>query len=352
MMPGRRIVKIFPAHRQKEGAGFVVTRPFPSVNLKDVDTDPFLMLDAFGPTMVDHTSPGAPWHPHRGFDTVSYFKQGAGAHQDSMGNKGIVRQGEVQWMRAGSGIIHDEGNPGLTRDDPPRPMEGFQVWVNLPAHLKMSPPDYRQLTAETFVWQDFTAHGATGTRVKVIAGDVSEQGAGGEAESPGSDAAPSGVRSPLTDVLSVPVMYVDVDMAPGAQALLPVPAGFETALVFVYAGTVRVFNGDKDAGGSSATRGDCVVYSTDDGGIRLAAPAVDEYVAETPLPEQPTTDDLERKAREYNGASLIVLAGKRIGEPIARHGPFVMNTDAELRQAFADYHAGKLATVKAQETKY
>uniref|UniRef100_A0A7S1MCV2 Pirin n=1 Tax=Neobodo designis TaxID=312471 RepID=A0A7S1MCV2_NEODS len=337
-MPSRRIVKIFTAHRQREGAGFIVTRPFPSANLKDADTDPFLMLDALGPTMVDHRSPGAPWHPHRGFDTVTYFKRGAGAHQDSMGNKGVVKEGEVQWMRAGSGVIHDEGNPGLTRDDPPRPSQGFQLWVNLPARLKMSPPDYQQLTAETFVWRDYVAHGSQGTRVKVIAGDLSD----------GSD----GVRSPLNDALSVPVMYVDVDMKPGANAVIPIPAGYETALVFVYAGSVRVFNGDKDAAGSPANRADCIVYASDDGALRLATPAADEYAPSEPVPETPTTDDLEREAREYHGASLLVLAGQRIGEPVARHGPFVMNTDEELRQAFADYHSGKLATVKAQETKH
>lgn len=335
----RRIAKIFTAHRQREGAGFIVTRPFPSGNLKDADTDPFLMLDAFGPTMTDYRSPGAPWHPHRGFDTVTYFKQGAGAHQDSMGNKGIVREGEVQWMRAGSGVIHDEGNPGLTRDDPPRPSMGFQMWVNLPAAMKMSPPDYRQLTADTFVWKPYGGLGSTGTKVKLIAGSLEE----GEA---------AGLASPLNDALAVSVLVADVEMVPGSQCVLPIPEGMETAIVFVYRGTVRAFNGAKDVGGSPASRGDCIVYGVDGGALKLATPEPDEFGPEHELPEQPTTDDLEKAARQFRGAAFMVMAGKRLREPIARHGPFVMNTEEELVQAFKDYQTGKLATVRAQETKY
>jgi redox-sensitive bicupin YhaK (pirin superfamily) len=334
----RRIAKIFTAHRQREGAGFIVSRPFPSRNLADADTDPFLLLDALGPTMVDHRSPGAPWHPHRGFDTVTYFKRGSGGHQDSMGNKGVVREGEVQWMRAASGVIHDEGHPGITRNDAPRPSEGFQLWVNLPAALKMSAPDYRHLTAETFVWRDYAVHGATGTKVKVIAGELGEEAAG--------------LRSPLTDALAVPVLYADVDMAPGGKCHLPIPDGMQTALLYVYRGAARVFNGAKDGAGGEVRRGDCVVYDTSDGGARVEAMEGDEYPPYDPAAEPTTTEELEEANQKHHGVSFLLLAGRRIGEPIARQGPFVMNTEAEIEQAFRDYQRGTLATTKATETRY
>ena len=339
-LPTRRISKVFTAHRQREGAGFVVVRPFPSANLKDEASDPFLLLDNFGPKMVDHRSPGAPWHPHRGFDTVTYFKRGEGAHQDSMGNKGIVRAGEVQWMRAGSGIVHDEGGPNMKPNDPPQPMEGFQLWVNLPAALKMSPPSYKHLTAESFQWRDFTAQGSTGTRIKVVAGTL------------GDDDDATSVGAQLGESLGIPILYADVELAPGATCTIPVPPNMETCLVYVYKGTLRAFNGDRDSAGASAKRGDCVVFAAEAGALRISALDAAEYPESTRLPDAPTDDDLETEAFTYRGAAFLIIAGQPIREPIARHGPFVMNTNEELLQAFHDYESGKLAKVRAQETKY
>lgn len=346
-MQSRTVLRIFTATRQREGAGFIVAQPIPHRQLRDHDADPFLMLHAFGPVMVDHRSPGAPWHPHRGFDTVTYILQGESQHQDSMGNKGMIRAGEVQWMRAGSGVVHDEGSR-MARDDPARPSEGFQIWVNLPSTMKMSSPDYRQLTAETFVWHAYDQLGSTGTRVKIIAGRFHAD----------NEDVKGAVESPLNEALAIPVLIADVRIAPGGIARLPLDEEMETAIVYVFRGAGRVFNGGLDTQGTIVKRDDCAVFKTTEGAgdktfLHLAALQADEYKVTTDEAVPATTsDDLEAEALNHRGMSVLVLAGKRIREPIARHGPFVMNTDAELQQAFMDYHAGKLASVKGKETAY
>ena len=142
-----RLIKKFKAHSQKEGAGFVVRRPIGGPHLLDSVADPFLLLDELGP--VEYAKgefPGAPWHPHRGFDTVMYLKEGEGAHRDSMGNSGVLRAGDCQWMTAASGIVHDEG-----RDHPGGTLHGFQCWVNLPAKHKMDPPKYQDVFGHTII---------------------------------------------------------------------------------------------------------------------------------------------------------------------------------------------------------
>eukprot|EP01083_Nonionella_stella_P050197 133604_1 len=148
----RKIVKHFQAHSQKEGAGFTVHRPIGSWHMNETESDPFLMLDEVGPKVykIDEFE-GAPWHPHRGFDTVMYMKSGEGTHQDSMGTKGILVAGDVQWMTAGSGIIHDEG-----KDHPGGLLHAFQMWVNLPKKYKMCDPQYQQITAKNFPFLEIT----------------------------------------------------------------------------------------------------------------------------------------------------------------------------------------------------
>jgi len=297
----RTIAKVFTAHTQKEGAGFLVNRPFPGRVISDADSDPFLLLDELGPMDADRKSfPGAPWHPHRGFDTVTYLKKGEGAHQDSMGNKGVVRAGEVQWMSAASGIIHDEG-----REHPGGELHGFQMWVNLPALHKMDPPRYQHLTKETFQWVDFGKN----SKVKVIAGSI--EGA---------------TKSPFT--LTVPVLYADVNLGADSSVELPIDSSFETAIVYVYDGEGIVYNGPRDVTGTLVYRKDTVVYSS-------------EPIANSVL-----------KITSTSGVSVMVMAGKRIGEPVARYGPFVMNTQAELDQAVKDYQTGKLVREKGSMVSF
>ena len=151
----------------------------------------------------------------------------------------------------------------------------------------------------------------------------------------------------------MPVLYADLDLAPGAVCNLPIPPEMETLLVFVYRGTLRVHNGDKDAAGSTATRSACIVFEASGDSLRLTVPEADEFAAPHAVPaEGAAADDLEREAQTHRGAGAIVLAGVPLREPIARHGPFVMNTAEELKQAFADYHSGRLAVAKAEEHTY
>jgi quercetin 2,3-dioxygenase len=264
----------------------------------DALTDPFLMLDELGPKEYAKSEfEGAPWHPHRGFDTVMYLRAGEGRHQDSMGNSGIVRAGEVQWMSAASGVIHDEG-----REHPGGLLHGFQMWVNLPAKHKMDPPQYQQLTADTFQWVPF----GTNSRIKVIAGEV-----------------PGIAKSPFS--LRVPILYADVEAGGGAEGYVPVPEEMQTAMVYVYDGDGSVFNGSTDAGhATTVRRKDTVLYAESGGGISFTTP------------------------KDGAGVKFLVMCGKRIGEPVARMGPFVMNTQDELQRAVRDYHEGKLATVKGE----
>jgi redox-sensitive bicupin YhaK (pirin superfamily) len=230
--PARRLAKVFRAPSQTEGAGFVVQRPFPSRELKDAVADTFLMLDEFGPAMVNKKSPGAPWHPHRGFDTVTYIRHGSGAHQDSMGNKGVVGAGEVQWMRAGSGVIHDEGTPDTAKDGE-WVSHGFQLWVNLPQTMKMAPPNYEQLTKDTFAWRSLDGwYGSEGASCKLIAGRIPAPPTA-DADAEGATAAAADIASPFT-ALAVPVLYADVEVRPGGRVSIPVPDDLDTTLVYVY----------------------------------------------------------------------------------------------------------------------
>lgn len=322
----RRLADMYKAHRQLEGAGFEVSRPFPSQSVKDEFTDPFLLLDEFGPKDLPKGAPGAPWHPHRGFDTVTYIKIGDSAHQDSMGNSGRIRSGEVQWMRAGSGILHDEG-----RDHPGGPSHGFQLWVNLPKELKMSPPSYSLLSADSLQWKTFSSI----CQVKIIAGDLNTE--------------TKITRSPLE--LAIPILYADVAIVcesiaqqqrdDGVSGIvhLPVRADLDTCFLYVYEGEGRVYDGDEDSVGVVTTRGDTVFYRSDptdlsdDTGARSIAIRV-------------------KGTHPTLGIKFMLAAGKKIKEPVARYGPFVMNTDEEIKTAFADYRNGTLANIKGENKVY
>jgi redox-sensitive bicupin YhaK (pirin superfamily) len=270
---------IFRGQAASDGAGVRLLRLIGTGQLPDLD--PFLLLDAFGSEHADDYIAGFPDHPHRGFETVTYMLDGRMRHRDNHGHEGLLGPGSVQWMSAGRGIVHSEmpeQEHGL--------MRGFQLWVNLPARDKMSAPRYQEFAAERI-----PAFAPTeGVQIKVIAGRVGEV---------------SGViEPPATDPL-----YLDVSLAAGARIALPVPPG-HNGFVHVYEGAARIVDG---GAGSRVGAGEIAILGDGDG---------------------ITLESVDAAAR------LLLVAGRPLHEPVARRGPFVMNTQEELVQAFSDFRAG------------
>ncbi|HKJ89200.1 MAG TPA: pirin family protein [Gammaproteobacteria bacterium] len=245
--------------------------------------DPFLMLDHFGSDDPDDYGAGFPDHPHRGFITLTYMLDGHMAHGDSMGNEGRLDPGGAQWMKAASGVIHSE----MPRQEAGL-MRGFQLWINLPATEKMSAPEYQEIRPEAV-----PEVAEEGVRVRVLAGRY------------GDTAGP--VEDPNTDVT-----YLDVRLEPGATFTHQPPDG-HTAFAFLFEGTARVAGQDVP---------DTSLLVLGESGT----------VTVTGGPE---------------GARLLLVAGRPIGEPIAQYGPFVMTNREELEQAFSDYRDGKLVQDRA-----
>jgi redox-sensitive bicupin YhaK (pirin superfamily) len=273
-----------------EGEGFPVRRAFAGVDLADLD--PFVHMDQMGE--VDY-APGEPrgtdWHPHRGFETVTYMIDGTFQHQDSHGGGGVITNGATQWMTAGGGILHIETPPedlvisgGL--------FHGVQLWVNLPAHDKMVPPAYQNLDAERVTLVSSADGGAL---VRLIAGDV------------------AGFRGPGST--HTPITVAHATLAPGARLELPWRRDFN-ALAYVLSGA-----GTAGAAARPIETGQLVVFGPGD---TLA------------LTGSPT-----------NSLDVLLLGGEPIREPVVAYGPFVMNTRAELVQAMEDYQAGRLGTIPA-----
>lgn len=255
--------------------------------------DPFLLIDEMGP--VDYApgrAVGAPDHPHRGFETVTYILEGGGEHEDSAGHRGTIGPGAVQWMTAGRGIVHSETPSRHLLDEGGR-MHGFQVWVNLPARLKMTEPRYQELSAES-IPRATSADGLA--RATIIAG--SALGA----------AAAIDTHTPIT--------YVDWTLEPGAKVTTETPAAQNFGL-YVFRGALTV-----GPEGKTVSDGEFAMLGEGDS-LELAVPA-----------------DATEPAR------ALLLGGVPIGEPVARYGPFVMNTEAELQQAFADYRAGRMGRIQ------
>ncbi|NND75029.1 MAG: pirin family protein [Ilumatobacter sp.] len=281
----RPVERVVTAQRQTEGGGFVVRRPFPTAAADQFD--PFLLLDEMGPVEYGPGEAiGAPDHPHRGFETVTYMLDGAVEHRDSTGAVGVIRPGAVQWMTAGSGVIHSEMPTEDIRRRGGR-SHGFQLWVNLPAAQKMTPPRYQGFEADEFTRADLP----NGGMLRVLAGDV------------------GGHVGPVET--TIPITYAHVSLQPGEAVDWDVADG-ETALVHVFDGTARVNDVD-------AVSGQLVVLERSSGSVRIAA-----------------TGD---------GAEVLLLGGRPIGEPIARYGPFVMNTRTEIIEAIDDFNAGRLGTI-------
>jgi redox-sensitive bicupin YhaK (pirin superfamily) len=287
----RKVERVITAHRQLEGGGFVVRRPFPTTGLALVD--PFLLLDEMGPADYGPgEAKGAPDHPHRGFETVTYILEGQFEHEDSAGNKGTIAAGDVQWMTAGSGVVHSEMPAAHIRERGGR-MHGFQVWVNLPARDKMMAPRYQEVPTSRIpqaATSDNRAH------VRVIAGEA------------------LGVRAVIET--RTPIVYQDWSLKAGAVVAQPLTEG-DQAMVYVFEGSAEV-----GSDGQSLSDGQLGVLGPGQS-VRLAAP-----------PGAPV------------GARLLLLAGQPLREPVARYGPFVMNTESEVRQALSDFRSGRFAQIQ------
>ena len=289
----RQVSRIMPSLRTTEGAGFVVHRPFPTRLL--MDFDPFLLLDEMGPTdYAPGAAKGAPDHPHRGFETVTYQLAGAFAHADSQGHHGALNAGDVQWMTAGAGIVHSEmPEPGFAQRG--GRMHGVQLWVNLPRRDKMMAPRYQEIPAA----QIPTASAQDGAiRVKVIAGEA------------------LGVKAAIDT--RTPILYQHFTLAPSAKLSHAVPTDYR---VFAYplSGT-GVFGLDQQGRDVSASAQQMVIF--DNHGA---------YLDITAGPDAPL--------------DFLLLGGVPLNEPVVRYGPFVMNSEEEIRQAVVDFQSGRMGQI-------
>jgi redox-sensitive bicupin YhaK (pirin superfamily) len=294
----RPVTKVVSAHRQIEGGGFEVFRPFPgSIELSE--SDPFLLLDQVGPHVNGPgEARGAPWHPHRGFETVSYVMDGEISHHDTNGGGGVIGEGETQWMTAGAGILHDE-LPTERAYKLGGPFHAVQLWVNLPSSLKFTPARYQAITRDNLTLLSSDDGGAL---LRLVAGDLSSY------QGPG--------------VTHTPITYVHATIAPGAQLSVPWSPDFSA---FAY-----VLTGQGAAGPTERLirDHDLVVFGPGDNVVVRAA---------------------ERMVGGWDALDVLLLGGLPIREPIAHYGPFVMNTRDEITQAIDDYHAGRLGVIPADQ---
>jgi quercetin 2,3-dioxygenase len=269
----RAIQKILPYRITLEGAGVKLKRVLG--NNDNSTLDPFLLLDHFGSDNPQDYIKGFPWHPHRGMETVTYMWTGEVNHGDSLGNQGVIKSGDVQWMTAGSGIIHQEmpqKYDGL--------MQGFQLWINLPAKKKMTDPKYRGIAQD-----ELPIVQQNGAKIKIIAGKINDVG------------------GPVRD-LAIPIEYLDVELAAGC---IFEHSTSRKATVFTY-----VVTGSLSIKGKSVEQGYCVVFNYGD----------------------------SIKVSSESGARFLFVSGEPLNEPVAWRGPIVMNTEEELDTAFQELEEG------------
>ena len=273
----RDIVRVVRGRPTSDGAGVKLTRVIGQPGLDMLD--PFLMLDEFRSDSASDYIAGFPQHPHRGFETVTYMLAGRMRHGDNQGNSGLLTAGSVQWMTAGRGILHSE-----MPEQEDGLMWGFQLWVNLPAKDKMTAPRYQDIAPERI-----PQVAGNGTQIRVIAGSV------------------DGVQGAVSEVVTQP-LYLDVRLDAGATLDVQVPENLN--------GFVYVYEGQAQAGSSAMTlvRGDLGVLGKG-ASVQLAAPQA--------------------------SARMIVVAGKPLNEPVAKYGPFVMNTQQQIAEAVEDFRAGR-----------
>jgi len=289
----RTVAGIVNSIETLEGGGFLVRRPFPKASFSDFD--PFLLLDEMGPIEVaPGEAKGAPDHPHRGFETVSYMLAGDLEHKDSRGHAGRLRAGDVQWMTAGAGVVHAE-MPSREFARQGGRMHAFQLWVNLPKRDKMMKPRYQEIPGA----QIPKATSADGlVRVSVIAGEAMGEKAVIETRTP--------------------IIYLHYKIGPGGTAIETVP-GTYNAFAYVVEGE-GLFGAD----GERAGDGQMVLFAQDGDEVRIENPADAKATLE-----------------------VLLIAGVPLNEPVARYGPFVMNTETEIHQAFEDYRRGRMGAIKS-----
>ncbi|CAG2143546.1 pirin family protein [Cupriavidus numazuensis] len=284
----RTVDRVVRGIATSDGAGVKLTRVL-TQNLQR-RLDPFLMLDAFGTDSKDDYIGGFPDHPHRGFETITYMLAGRMRHRDSAGNEGLLQNGGAQWMVAGAGVVHSE----MPEQEDGR-MEGFQLWLNLPAADKMTAPWYRDMPAEAIP----TVALDNGGTVRVLAG------------------ASHGVAGAVTRPVTEPV-YLDVHLPAGQQFRQALPAG-HNAFVYVYRGELSIGEGSEKA-----------VVDAQRMGVLDNADKADGVIV-----------NAESDVR------FLLIAGQPLGEPIAQYGPFVMNTQEQIYQTLADFRDGRFATIAA-----
>ena len=274
----RNVASIIPTHTVLEGGGFKVRRPVVMGKLMS----PFLLLDEMGPSITGPgEAVGAPWHPHRGFETVTYLLDGRMQHEDSAGNKGELCPGDVQWMTAGKGIIHSE-EPHEEFQKTGGRMHGFQIWVNLPAKHKMMQPRYQEIPAE-----ESPTIEKDGVWARVVAGEC------------------LGLESSINTM--IPIEYIHVKMEGGTSLEKRIEPSLN-AMIYVFGGDIIIQN-----------------KVVSDGQLALLSEGNDISI------------------QSNNSSEYLILAGPELNEPIARYGPFVMNTKEEIQQAYDDYQNGTFA---------
>ncbi|MGI0037250.1 MAG: pirin family protein [Nitrososphaera sp.] len=287
----RKVLRIWDSTTTTEGEGFVVHRSFPTRSVSDVD--PFVLLDEMGPMdLAPGEAKGAPDHPHRGFETVTYLLEGRFEHKDSHGNSGKLAAGDVQWMTAGAGVIHSE-MPEKEFSQAGGLLHGFQLWVNLPKRDKMIKPRYQDIKGDKIP----VAESSDGlAKVKVIAGES------------------LGKRAVIDT--RTPIMYLHFTLQPGSKITQPVPQNFN-AFAYIVGGE-GLFGADE----KHAKKQQVVLFGNDGNEIAIRAPVG----ASTPL-------------------EVLLIAGAPLNEPVARYGPFVMNSEEEIRQAIDDYRNGRMGKI-------
>ncbi len=301
----RPVKRMIRAKATTEGAGVRLRRAFGFGNTSDFD--PFLLLDDFRNDVPEDYLAGFPWHPHRGIETITYVLAGTVEHGDSMGNRGAIAAGDVQWMTAGSGIIHQE----MPKGDQAGRMHGFQLWANLPASLKMTSPRYQEVKADEIpeIKDD------DGTHVRVVCGEF------------------WGKRGPVEGIAADPI-YIDVSVAPGRRKTLPVEIS-RHGFAYVFAGAGKFCNASD----------------------RLAVPTESVGWADTAPPSEASNrslllfdrgDEVTVQAGD-DGIRFLLVSGKPLEEPVAWYGPIVMNTQQQLQEAFTELEQGRF--LRAEKPK-
>jgi len=292
----RPVKRVLTPKETLEGAGVRLKRAFGFGNTEEFD--PFLLFDDFRNERPEDFLKGFPWHPHRGIETITYVLAGSVDHGDSLGNKGSLGAGDVQWMTAGSGIMHQE----MPKGDPTGRMHGFQLWANLPASLKMTAPRYQDVTSDAIP----EAVDDDGTRVRVVCGEF------------------WGKTGPVDGVAASP-QYLDISVPPGVKKHLPIETT-RHAFAYVFAGSGTFRDASQPRGVQTEVVGE-------------GAATVRSAVGDRSLVLFDSGDEIVVQAGDA-GIRFLLVSGQPIEEPVAWYGPIVMNTEEQLQQAYSELRAG------------